>query len=309
MTGTTNRRRLAGAAQAVVVAGLVASCTSSGSVPPSVPRVTSAHGSAPSPTNRNKPFTPVGWANHCAPAGSRPDDPIRYFGRPGASPVNDFWGAENAGASSTFDTLAGVRSTCATRRDSSVYWAPQMVAQDGHAVPTDGLFAYYEQPRDADPMSIHAFPPGFAMDGTSVRWSCLWGGAPKRPEPFDCTSYGSDHFVDAWVYFPSCWSGAGNDVVYPVDHRCPADHTQRLPYLSVQVSWPGILDGRNIAFSTGQPSTFHVGFINAWEPQAMAKLTQACLNHSQRCGAVVNFFHRLGAGSPIPGPPIPTPAP
>jgi hypothetical protein len=293
------RARAVGAAVLLCVA-VAASCTSS----PGPSRPTAA-----SPTNTNKKFTPIGWATHCAPVGARRDDPIRAFGRPGASPANEFWGALGGSASSTFASLEGTQSSCSTRLDSSIFWAPELLS-GGRVVKPDGLFAYFETPRDAEAASIEPFPAGFKMDGTHVRWSCAHGGAPKRPEPFDCTPYGKDHFVDAWVYFPSCWDGSTPDVVYPVDRRCPAGYTVRLPALTVQTLWPGLLDGEGVTLSTGGPNTFHAGFLNAWRPDAMAKLTQACLNYQQRCGAVVNFFHRIREGSPVPGPPVsvePTP--
>ena len=57
-------------------------------------------------------FNIVGFALNCKYATSLPDDPILLHGQPGASPGNDFYGATNVDANSTYESLRTSDSTC-----------------------------------------------------------------------------------------------------------------------------------------------------------------------------------------------------
>ena len=237
-------------------------------------------------------FTIVGFALNCRYVRSLPDDPVLFHGEPGASPVNDFYGATNVDADATFDTLRQSGSTCITKYDTSAYFAPQL-SLSGQAQTPKAMFDYYEIPNGADPASIKQWPDDFVMvaDAAHTYWTCGGGGTPHRPAPYNCADYGSTSNVTAYTNFPTCWDGADPsgpaDTVYPTNQVCPQGFALRVTQLTEQSSWT-FSDGTNATFSTGDATTFRAEYMNGWDPAYLGMLMATCINPAKACGSLWN---------------------
>jgi Domain of unknown function (DUF1996) len=237
-------------------------------------------------------FTIVGFALNCKYVKSLPDDPVLGHGHPGESPANDFYGATNVDANSTFTTLRQSVSSCITKYDTSAYLQPQLLL-GGQAQTPIALFDYYEIPKGADPASIKQWPNDFSMvaDASHIYWACGGGGAPHRSAPYNCADYGSTGNITAYANFPTCWDGADPstpaDTVYPVNTVCPVGFTTRIPQLTEQSGW-SFGDGTNATFTTGDASTFRGEYMNGWDPNYLAMLMVTCINANVACGSLWN---------------------
>ncbi len=237
-------------------------------------------------------FTIVGFALNCKYSKSLHDDPVLLHGQPGASPGNDFYGADNADANSTFDTLRQSTSTCITHYDTSAYFQPQLL-MNGQPQTPKAEFDYYEIPNGADPASIKQWPNDFSMVATSahIYWACGGGGTPHLPAPYDCADYGSTGNITTYVNFPTCWDGAAvsgpDDSVYPANRVCPQGFTSRIPQLTEQFTW-NITDGTGATFTTGDASTFRGEYMNGWDPAYLGMLMATCINPAKACGSLWN---------------------
>src|SRR5881394_750660 len=87
-------------------------------------------------------FTIPGFALNCKYAKSLPDDPVLRHGHPGASPGNDFYGATNVDANSTFSKLRRSPSSCITKYDTSAYFQPQLLLKRHPQTPRT-VYDYY----------------------------------------------------------------------------------------------------------------------------------------------------------------------
>jgi hypothetical protein len=237
-------------------------------------------------------FNIVGFALNCKYATSLPDDPILLHGQPGASPGNDFYGATNVDANSTYESLRTSDSTCITGYDTSAYFQPQLL-MDGQAQVPRAEFDYYEVPNGADPATIKQWPDHFAMlaDAAHTYWTCGGGGAPHQPAPYDCAAYGSTGDITAYTSFPTCWDGADPsvpaDTVYSFDRVCPHGFTKRIPALTEQYTW-NLTDGTGAVFTTGDASTFRGEYMNGWDPNYLGMLMATCINPGIACGSIWN---------------------
>jgi hypothetical protein len=237
-------------------------------------------------------FSIVGFALNCRWVTSLPDDPVLLPGQPGASPVNDFYGATNVSGNSTFETLRQSTSSCITQYDTSAYFAPQL-SLAGQPQTPKAMFDYYEIPNGADPATIEQWPDHFSMvaDAAHTYWACGGGGTPHRSAPYNCADYGSTGNVTSYTNFPTCWDGADPtgpaDVVYPAYQVCPTGFTARIPQLTEQSSWM-FADGTDATFSTGDASTFRAEYMNGWDPAYLGMLMATCINANKACGSLWN---------------------
>ena len=65
---------------------------------------------------------------------------------------------------------------------------------------------------------------------------------------------------------------------------CPSSHPVPVPRLRLGVHYPGSDGGPDVALSSGEPSTAHADFFNAWDQAELARLVRACLNAGVHCG-------------------------
>jgi hypothetical protein len=227
-------------------------------------------------------------------------DPIVHHGHPGASHMHDFFGSSATNASTTAPALLGSETSCQTHPgDTAAYWAPTLYAGE---VPVDPgrLFAYYRRAAGAssDPDAVQPYPLGLAMiagDASSatpqptsvVAWHCGASSALSTRPP-SCPRTAP---LTLRVVFPSCWDGAHLD---SVDHRshvayadtqgCPSAHPVVVPELIVDVAYAFAGDPSSLRLASGEVVTAHADFLNAWDPDALARNVESCLRRAVECG-------------------------
>ena len=230
---------------------------------------------------------------NCAFDHRAPDDPIVYFGKPGAAHSHDFFGSTGVGASTTVDQLRGHGTTCGLSADTASYWAPSIVGPDGSVYQPSNILAYYRAPADG---GIRAFPQGLKMVagvGPTQAWDPELFGyscsdqSPYAPLPINCdTGYLKLHIV-----FPSCWDGVNLDspdhrshMAYPDGARCPADHPVKLVRLSLHVQYRGLTTGQGYQLAMSPDGTRpgpHADFFNGWDQATLEHLVDICANAGQ----------------------------
>ena len=101
----------------------------------------------------------VNFVSSCTFSHRAADDPIVFFGKPGASHDHSFVGNTGTNASSTLDTLLASGTTCQRPGDTAAYWMPTLYV-DGQPVTPNHAQIYY---RRNTRRHVEAFPPGFRM--------------------------------------------------------------------------------------------------------------------------------------------------
>lgn len=232
------------------------------------------------------------------------DDPIVFFGRPGAAHSHDFFGSTGVGATTTADQLRGHGTTCGLSADTASYWAPSLVGPDASVYQPSNILAYYRAPADG---GIRALPHGLkivagvgptqAWDPDLFGYSCSDQG-PYAPLPINCgTGYLKLHVV-----FPSCWDGVNLDspdhrshMAYPNGAKCPADHPVKVVRLSLHIQYRGLATGQGYQLAPNPDGTRpgpHADFFNGWDQATLEHLVQICANAGQDvtgpCGQVTD---------------------
>lgn len=257
--------------------------------PSSSPSPSPSPSSGPVPLPGPEPGGPGGgvFSVDCALSHQAQDDPIVFYGQPGASHLHDFFGARGANAFSTAEDLLASTTTCGNPADTAAYWAPALMAPDGSFVQPTNLLAYY---RAAPGQPVRAFPPGLKMIGDAASlpsksgYSCNLAG-PFSPVPVDCPG-GS--YLKLHIAFPSCWDGVNLD---SPDHRshmsytCGAAYPIRLPKLVVHIQYRGVTNGSGYMASNQMGSTpgIHADFFNGWQPGRLEGVVVSCLNAGLDC--------------------------
>jgi hypothetical protein len=190
------------------------------------------------------------------------------------------------------------RTSCLSAHyDPGVFYSAILVMNGRQVPPAGAIFTYYVLGGNAPAGSQVSIPPGMRMIATSSYFTCAHEHTPAAPQPFDCSQSQPDEpRVALWANFPTCWDGRGtqpNDAAYPVDGDCPTGFPKRFPLIQVQMTWR-IADGTGATFTTGD--TFQVSFENFWLQRALDTLVENCIDVQQRCGAIINYFHR----TPLP---------
>ena len=218
---------------------------------------------------------------NCAYTRTLSDDPIVFPGQPGASHSHDFFGNRTTDAFSTYNSLIGQPTSCASSADTAAYWAPTLY-QNGVAVhPTATAYYYDKFPTLAQPIP---FPPGLKMVAgdahamgpqptTVVYFGCgsSSGISGKNFLP-NCTGTTGPGTLQVHVLFPDCWDQQGlerTDVVYATRGVCPAGYV-RMPQLAFRLRYPIIDATQGVTLASGEWFTMHADFFNSWNQSVLA---------------------------------------
>ena len=246
-----------------------------------------------------------GWITSCNYSHSMFDDPIVFPRQPGASHFHDFLGAQSTDAFSTPDSLRAGGTTCDMPDDASGYWAPAMYKNGQRVLPTAAakdLLVYYR--RIAAPSGVTTIPDGLRIVvgnghanspkenptlGNHIIFKCGPGSGTDLPyPPAQCSS----GIMVVSFRFPNCWDGRNLDsadhfshMSYPVRSKCPPTHPVAIPRVETFIRY-GVGTGPigTVTFDSGPYYTAHSDFFNAWEPDALQRLVDGCMNAGKDCG-------------------------
>ena len=231
----------------------------------------------------------VDFFHNCDFTHKGPDDPIVYPGRPGASHLHTFVGNRTTNAFSTYPSLRSGGTTCSRTADRSAYWTPALYEGSKLILPTVATVYYRRFTLDV----VRSFPDNLRMvagraaatsvQGTRVTfWSCGVRSHVRRSTRMLTCPQGE--FLHLAVFFPQCWDGRHLDskdhkshMAYMRKGKCPSSHPVALPTLEELYRYP-IRGGTGISLSSGGLYSGHADFVNAWEPSALRKLVDGCLN-------------------------------
>jgi hypothetical protein len=227
-----------------------------------------------------RPRRPLGSV--CLYSHSSMDDPIVHPGVPGAAHQHDFFGNVSTDAFSTAESLAAADSTCRLKTDASAYWAPALYADDVAVTPIKAR-AYYVRKVDAKvsppPLGLRIVAGG----QKNVRFTCIVDAMPQRLGHM-VRGCGDGRFAIG-IRFPDCWNGVDLD---SADHRshmaysdrgaCPATHPVALAGLRLYITYPSPSEDALLTLASGDLTSAHADFFNAWHPEMVGELTNFCLN-------------------------------
>lgn len=235
------------------------------------------------------------WKVDCGFSHSAPDDPIVYPGKPGASHLHDFFGNAGTNANSTYQSMNGVTSTCASN-DRAAYWVPALY-QNGKKVKPDGAIIYYTTSA-GDPKKQESFPPNMkvvlgnakattaAQQQGQIEWGCSDNSQIGKTVPAKCSS----SFIQVRIKFPACWDGvtvAGNAIDhlrYPSRGACPKGFARALPTMRLNVRYKVGPKTGTITLSSGNVHSIHADFWNTWDQKTLDRLVRDCFHAAKNCG-------------------------
>jgi hypothetical protein len=228
------------------------------------------------------------------------DDPIVYPGKQGAAHRHDFYGNKTTNYLSTYSTLtAGTAgTTCLNPDDKSAYWTPTLWWNDSIVKASRAVFYYradYKDPAE----TVQAYPPGLkVVPNTHVTWRCegLDSYTYTTTPPKQC-KYG----LGVRIVLPDCLAtdAQGNpltdstDPNKPNDHRshmaystrnsngynyCPEDYPISVPELQMVIKYPIPTSKGTVKLSSGDATSMHADFFNAWNQQTLQGLVTDCIN-------------------------------
>jgi hypothetical protein len=162
--------------------------------------------------------------------------------------------------------------------------------------------AYYRAAPGVAPADVEVFPAGLAMiagdatatapqAGEAAGWVC---GASTRlsTAPPDCPARAPLHML---LTFPDCWDGLRLDsgdhtshVAYSSDGDCPASHPVHIPQLTVSVGFPISGTDHALSLASGSAYSAHGDFLNAWDPEGLAREVEACIHRDVVCDLASN---------------------
>ena len=236
---------------------------------------------------------------NCSVTRNLPDDPIVYFGQPGASHMHTFMGNTTTDANTTLASLQAGGTSCKVPGDKSGYWMPTMYNGNQVVMPIGPQVIYYKS-GVIDYTSVRPFPPGLRfvvgspkntakefMDESEEGWECgdsYFNADVPELRPGDN--------LNVRFQAPSCWDGKHLDspdhkshMAYPVAGRCTAAHPIALPMLEFKMAFPAGTDTSQVRLSSGLSFSFHYDFFNAWEPAVLNALVTHCINGGLQCDA------------------------
>jgi len=239
----------------------------------------------------------VNFIESCRFSHRAPDDPIVFFGKPGASHDHTFVGNRTTSARSTFGSLRSGTTSCTRADDTAAYWMPTLYQGTTPLLPAAATIYY----RRATFSEVRTFPNNLRMIAGNasatttqpfriVFWNCGGGegGSPSSTVPTCANAPGSA--LRLHVRFPNCWDGRRLDspdhkshMTYATQGRCPSSHPVAVPAITVLFRYPS-LGGNGFSLASGGQLSGHADFLNAWRPGALRQLVEGCLNELVRCG-------------------------
>ena len=238
----------------------------------------------------------VNFVSSCTFSHGAPDDPIVFFGLPGASHHHSFVGNTGTNASSTLESLLAAGTTCHRPGDTAAYWMPTLLV-NGQPVAPNHAQIYY---RRTTMRHVEAFPTGFRMVAGDAKatspqaqrvtfWNCGALGGVRRESTVPTCPNPRRAALRLHVTFPSCWDGKNLDsadhqshVVYPVRGRCPSRFSHALPQISLIYRYP-TTGGAGVTLASGGQYSGHADFFNAWRQSDLQALVDGCLNALRHC--------------------------
>jgi Domain of unknown function (DUF1996) len=215
---------------------------------------------------------------NCSYSHSLPDDPIVHPGKPGASHLHDFMGNATVDAYSTVESLSAGSSTCPVSGDKAGYWVPAAFVDGSRVLPT-GMAEYWRDSGRRAPVEVPPVGMMFVAGGPGrIFWSCPPHG--NMTAALKNCSGGEE--VALTVVFPDCWDGAGlTPEHFTYDKACSGGRP--IAQLQINVKYgigPTVFVGGSsrLAFSSGDYTTAHADFFNAWDPQALGAAILSKLN-------------------------------
>ena len=220
------------------------------------------------------------------------DDPIVYPGKKGAAHSHDFFGNRSTKYNSTYQSLLKATTsgdpdgtTCTRLQDKSAYWIPTVKWNGTNLKANRGIFYY--RANGKTPATVKAHPAGLkVVPNTSFEWRCGDGGTWSSTPQTQC----SNGQLDVRIMFPDCSNGQLDSA----DHRshmayaglsqsdgirkCPSTHPTPVPTLSAIVRFPIPTSEGKVTLSSGEPSTMHADFFNAWKQKELDRLVKHCIN-------------------------------
>ena len=141
---------------------------------------------------------------------------------------------------------------------------------------------------------MHAHPAGLkvvTVQGKNVEWRCFNGTWSTKP-PSRC----DNGKLVVRIKFPDCLQvdANGQPLLDSADHRshmvdavrpenalkdkCPSTHPYPVPRLQTNVEFPIPTTRGKVTLSSGEYSTMHADFFNAWEQAKLEDLVDRCIN-------------------------------
>jgi hypothetical protein len=230
-------------------------------------------------------------------------DPIVDFGGT-ADHMHDIFGNTTTKANSTYATLRAGGTTCSKPGDTAAYWIPKVSWKDSRRTTAltanQGLFYY--RLADKDPNVDLPPHPALPIDkpvdglkvvtvqGSNVEWRCAFGTWSTSP-PTQC----NNGKLIVRIKFPDCLKVDANrqPLLDSADHRlhmvhadlqangvrqCPPTHPYAVPRLQMNIQFPIPTTRGNVKLSSGDYTTMHADFFNAWDQPKLADLVNRCIN-------------------------------
>jgi hypothetical protein len=279
MMGWSARRSGGHAATLVAVAVLAAVASLMAVLTPAASARSSDHGAS--------------FAVRCDFSHRAPEDPIVHPGMPGMAHSHDFFGNTSTSADSTYDSLRAAGTTCSRLQDTAAYWLPT-VSWGGVKVDSDRAVFYYRA-GGKNHKKVKPFPARLkiiAGNEERVTWRCgrLDNGGGSQNPPSRC----DNDELGVRVIFPDCLDVArnGEPRLDSGDHkshmaysrridgrvRCPRSHPRSVPVLTINVTFLITTAPGKVTLSSGDASTMHADFFNAWDQEELNRLVVNCIN-------------------------------
>jgi hypothetical protein len=229
------------------------------------------------------------------PSGTNPDGtPLTP-----AHHMHHFFGNTTTDSNSTLESLRAGGTTCSKPKDTAAYWIPKVswTNSRGKITPLKAYqtFFYYRAGLK-DPVAVKPYPAGLkivTVQGKKVEWRCQNGTWSPTP-PTRC----DNGTLVVRIFFPDCLAVAKDPTGQPIPdqpltdtdpndpnaipHRshmvdavtpstggfakCPTTHPYPVPRLQTNFLFRIPTTKGKPTLSSGEYSTMHVDFFNAWQP-------------------------------------------
>jgi hypothetical protein len=239
----------------------------------------------------------VNFVENCRYSHQAPDDPIVYPGKPGASHQHTFVGNSTTDAFSSFGSLRSGETTCMRADDTAAYWVPALYQGTTEILPVAAT-VYYRRGTLAE---VNTFPNNLRMIAGDAKatspqgmritfWSCGVASGVDRSVDVPTCPDTRGSFLRLHIRFPECWDGRRLDsaehkshMAYATRAGCPSTHPVEVPQITQIYRYP-TRGGEGFSLASGGVYSAHADFVNAWNPGALRKLVEGCLNELVHCG-------------------------